>query len=212
MRSKHDIAAPRAKGLLSMNVHSPFDLQGLPSDLAVLSKGLISFASPASGNPTWLKREDGTLWVLSVDQRDLEHKFEVFTLRVEQAASIFRFALPAPSEFRPWPFDNWRVDVLRRAEYIFKPEDPGPTFGVDPLGQDAARPGEVPRVALSSCVVAAGLLFTGADQQRLLICVDWMPFNMVVTQEPTVVNDLIEACEFVSVDDYAQQLAMSVQD
>jgi hypothetical protein len=194
-----------------MNVHSPFDLQALPSDLAALGEGLISFAVSANGNQTWLKGEDGILWVLSVDQRDLEHKFEVFTLRVEEAASNFRFAPPAPSEFRPWPFDEWRVDVLRRAEYIFKPEDPGPTFGVDPLGQDAARPGEVPRVALSSCEVAVGLMFTGVDQKRLLVCVDWMPFNMVATQEPTVIDDVIEACEFVSLDDYTQQLAMSIQ-
>jgi hypothetical protein len=190
-----------------MNVHPPFELQVSLSNLAKLSKGLTSFAVSPLGNPTWLKSEDG-VWAITVADRDLEHKFEVFTLRIEEAGSNLHIPIPAPSEFRPWPFIEWRVHVLRRAEYIFKPEDPAPTIGVDPLGQDAARPGAVPLVALSSCEVAAGLLFAGANQQRLLICVDWMPFNMVVTDEPLEIDDFIKSCVSMSLDDYALQLAV----
>ncbi|WP_133116207.1 hypothetical protein [Mesorhizobium wenxiniae] len=199
-------SSTRITGFASMNVYPPFELQVSLSNLAELSKGLTSFAVSPLGNPTWLKSEDGA-WAISVDQKDLEHKFEVFTLRIEEAGSNLHFPIPTPSEFRPWPFIERRAHVLRRAEYIFKPEDPAPTIGINPLYQDAARPGAVPLIALSSCVVAAGLLFAGADQKRLLICVDWMPFNIVVTDEPAEIDDFIKSCVSTSLDDYALQLA-----
>lgn len=194
-----------------MNEHSPFDLQVMSSDLSLFSKNLTQFASTARGGLTWLKGKDGTLWMLSVASRDLEYKFEVFTVRIEKAVSNFRLATSAPVEFRPWPFVEWRVDVLRRAEYICKPEGPITCVGNNPLLQCAAQPGEVPPVALSSCIVAAGLLFTGSDQNRLLICVDWMPFNMIVTQEQTTIDDIIQTCQVISVDDYVQEPGSSTE-
>jgi hypothetical protein len=42
---------------------------------------------------------------------------------------------------------------------------------------------------------------SGADQKRLFICVDWMPFNMVVTQEPSAIDDFTNSCPSISLDD-----------
>jgi hypothetical protein len=110
-----------------------------------------------------------------------------------------------PAEFQPWPFRSWRVEVLRRAEYIVEDVDVGPTVGEHPNFQTAARPGEVPAQAAASCEVAVGLLFTGQGG-RLLIGVGWGPGYLVVTQERAEVEEYLVACQVLPAAEYLRSI------
>lgn len=182
----------------------------------------------------WIKAANDTILAVGVDSRDLESKFEVFTLAVEteqalahrvltappvklpddapemmkQWANMPRVALKPPADFAPWPFDVWRVEVLRRAEYIIGDLQPPPkTFGNDPVAQNPARPGEVPPEAWAACEVAVGLLFTGSGGKRLMVAVDWIPFYLSLTQDEAIIADFIESCAAIGVDEYVKRLA-----
>ena len=190
--------------------------------------------TPASNaSSVWLRDKSGSVWLLAVDQRDLGPMFEVFTLGVSSLAELRdRWAhwqppvLPAdapesrrglaptrpppavpPVDFEPWPLASWRTEVLRRAEYIDWGVEAGPTVGDHPNFQSAARPGEVPAEASASCEVAAGLLFTGEAGRRLLIAVDWLPLNLVVTEDAAQIEAFLATCERVEMDDYLQARA-----
>jgi len=118
--------------------------------------------------------------------------------------------LPKPStEFQPWPFASWRLEVLRRAEYIIDQVDVGPTFGNKPSMQAPCRPGHVPPEASAYCEVAVGLLFTYGNSKQLLVGVDWMPFNMIVTDDVHEIDEYLHPCERVPLKDYASRLPLS---
>ena len=213
----------------------PFELRASPADLDALRSGLSSYAVVSQHRWTyyvWLTDSHEKLWVISVAQRDLQFKFEVFTLALEEQADFERrmravvakrladkspmlreaelqrsILSPPPSDFRPWPFKSWSVHVLRRAEFEIADLDPhSATIGNNPIAQEAVKPGHVPPDALASCEVAAGLLFTGSDRERLLIGVDWAPENLVVTQDPAVIKNHLTSCELVSLGDYIRRI------
>jgi hypothetical protein len=109
-----------------------------------------------------------------------------------------------PVDFEPWPFASWRTEVLRRAEYIDWGVEAGPNPGDHPNFQAAARPGQVPEEASAWCEVAAGILFTGDAGRRLLIAVNWLPPNMLVTEDAAQIDTFLAPCELVEMDDYLQ--------
>lgn len=215
----------------------PFDLQASAMDLLSLRADIEGYATEGDGpspSMVWMHAANDTMLAVGVDSRDLEFKFEVFTLAVEteqalahrvlharpvklpddapemlqQWANMPRVAPKPPASFKPWPFDAWRVDVLRRAEYIVGDLQPPPeTLGSDPVAQNPARPGEVPPEAWAACEVAVGLLFSGSGGKQLLIAVDWMPFDLIVTQDGPVIAEYIEACAAIDVNEYAKRLA-----
>jgi hypothetical protein len=216
-----------------------FELQASATDLLSLRDGLAGFASVEVGPRTdmlWLKGNAGQIWAIGVDSRDLEFKFEVFTLAMEtQAALAHRVEtappvqLPAdapewmrqwaaqprvapmpPETFEPWPLRSWRVDVLRRAEWVIGDlQSPPPTFGDNPVAQNASKPGEVPSDAWAACDVAVGLLFTDPEHRRFLIGVDWLPLNMVVTIDAAAIDEYVAACEAIELATYVQRIGRS---
>ena len=215
-----------------------FDIQATRPTLLALESGVAGYVVEQAGRGAslvWLRSHAGQIWGISVDQRDLEFKFEVFTLAIETIEAMQARAaawkppqlpsdipenfrrlmstppdLPKPSaEFQPWPFASWRVEVLRRAEYITNSVDPGPTFGTNPSMQAPSRPGQVPPEASVYCEAAVGLLFTDGNSKRLLVGVDWMPFNMIVTEDLHEVDEYLRPCECVPLKDYAPRLQLS---
>ena len=184
----------------------------------------------------WLKGDEGQIWAIGVDSRDLEFKFEVFSLAMETQATLAQrvettppIKLPAdvpewmrqmaaqprvapmpPEIFKPWPLRSWGVDVLRRAEWVIGDlQPPPPTFGDNPVAQNASKPGEVPPEAWAACDVAVGLLFTDPERRRFLIGVDWMPLNMIVTEDAATIDDYVAACEAIDVAAYVQRIGRS---
>ncbi len=214
----------------------PFELQCDRGALSALEAGLTGFTAERFGWSTsnvWLLGDSGKIWIICVDQRDLQFKFEVFTLALETLDAVEariaaweppplasdmpddwrrllseRPASPTPpAEFQPWPFASWTVEALRRVEYIIEDVPPVPTLvGNNPNTQGAAQPGKAPPDASASCEVAAGLLFTGSDGRRLLIAVDWMPMSLVATQDEGEINDYVATCETVRLAEYARRL------
>lgn len=215
----------------------PFELQASAADLSSLRAGLQGYATEGVGpsaSTVWIKTANDTMLAVGVDSRDLEFKFEVFTLALEteqalahrvltappvklpddapemmkQWASMPRVAPKPPADFKPWPFDAWRVEVLRRAEYIIGDLQPPPdTFGNDAVVQHPGRPGEVPPEAWAACEVAVGLLFSGSGGKRLMVAVDWMPFNLIVTQDEPAIVEFIGSCATIDVEEYVKRLA-----
>lgn len=213
------------------------ELQAARPALLALEQGIDGYATVGGGQMislVWV-RTPGQIWAIGVDQRDLQFKFEVFPLAIETFEAVqARVAawkpptLPAdipetlrhltsmrpepvkpPTDFRSWPLSSWRVEVLRRAEYIIDSIDPGPTFGDNPSAQGAAQPGHVPATASASCEVAVALLFVGDGGKRLLIGADWMPLNMIVTEDAHEIDQYLGPCDRVSASDYVAKLSMA---
>lgn len=184
----------------------------------------------------WFKDRAGETWAIGVDSRDLEFKFEVFTLAIEtQSALAHRMKtappieLPAdapewirqwaaqprvapmpPETFEPWPLQSARVDVLRRAEWVIGDlQPPPPTFGDNPVARNASKPGEVPPDAWAACDVAVGVLFTDREHRRFLIGVDWLPLTMVVTKDAAAIDAYVAACEAIDMAGYVQRIGRS---
>lgn len=206
------------------------DIQGAHDSVASLTS-LLGYSVVATGPVThgiWLKSQDGTVRYMSAEGRELLPNFEVFTVTVatladlharwvawkpapvpDGAALLIRTMLTtrppepiAPSNFDPWPFDHWQTQVLRRAEFTIEEVSVGPTFGSNPNLHCAARPMNVPKAATALCEVAAGVLFSTGDGRRLLMGVDWMPNNILVTDELAKINDYLEQCEAIDVESY----------
>lgn len=226
-----------SQGLRKMRQFPSFELQASAADLSSLRAGLRGYATEGVGPSTsmvWIKAANDTILAVGADSRDLEFKFEVFTLAVEteqalahrvstapplklpddapemmkQLANMPRVAPKPPADFEPWPFYAWRVEVLRRAEYILGDlQSPPETFGTDPVAQNPAKPGEVPPEAWAACEVAVGLLFSGSGGERLMVAVDWMPFNLIVTQDEANIAEYVESCAAIDVDKYVKRLA-----
>jgi hypothetical protein len=160
----------------------------------------------------WLRTYDGRQIVLGVNQRDLEFKFEVFGLWLASpealAANIVRkgWAFPAPKPpeaFETWPLaPPWQVQVLRRAEFIVEDVVVEGALGEDPIVQDVARPGRIPDDAAAQCEVAVGLLFTGFDDARLIIGVDWFPETLVFLRDDDQIAQYLACCETVDLSTY----------
>jgi len=217
------------------NQFPPFEMQTNRADLNSLTTGLTGFAVGKIGKgitSVWLRGDKGNFLTLGVAQHDLQFKFEVFALSLETLERLrelyaawkpptfppdmpenfrrlmsVRPAMPGPpSQFEPWPLHDWRVDVVRRSEFITEDVQVGPTFGSNPNSQSATIPGHVPPDASASCDIAAGLLFTGQDN-RVLIGVDWFPMNMVFLQDNSAINAYVADCELVALDLYAQRFS-----
>ena len=201
--------------------HPPFQITATESTVAALCGGLRAMSLGGKRGENWLRDGSGNTFLARVNQRDLEARFEVFSLMLLNSAELesrikerssFRFPedfpaalkhlvsrepapLIAPDSFEPWPFEEWRTDVLYRVEFIVEGAAARGAIGSTPNIQDAARPGEVPADAAACCEVAAGLLFTGRDGGRLLLAVDWFPFDMIVSRDPHEIDDFRAVCE-----------------
>jgi hypothetical protein len=215
---------------------APFELQGKQASLASLADDVAEYSVQRMGksvSAVWLRGRDGQVWFVTVDSRDALPRFEVFTLGIDtldelqtrwrewkapqlpddmpeglRALMMTRPAMPTPPPtFDAWPFTSWRTQVLRRAEFIIEDVSDVPTFGENPNMQSATRPMAVPSEASASCVVAVGFLFTGANGKRLLMGVDWMPLNMVVTDVAAEIDEYLAPCEAVDLDVYLDRRA-----
>lgn len=213
-----------------------FELQGGLEPLASLGADIAAYSVVQGGSTTyavWLKSKDGRIRFLGVDRREPLPMFEVFTLAIatlEELEARWRDWSPptlpheipepfrtmamtrpsapaAPTNFEPWPFDHWQTQVLRRAEFIVENVPVDGTVGSSPNIQSAARPTRVPSEASAGCEVAAGLLFTGANSNRLLIGVDWMPECIVVTDEAAKIEEYLRPCEKVELTPYLKGLS-----
>jgi hypothetical protein len=111
-----------------------------------------------------------------------------------------------PSHFDPWPFEQWKVEVLRRTEFVVEDANVQNAFGEAPNMQSAAPPGHLPPAACASCEVAVALLFTGRDGAQLLIGADWMPFETIVTRDPAEIEAFSQSCEAVGLDEYLERI------
>ena len=208
-----------------------FEIQGARDSLSSLANDVTGYAVERIGkapHAVWLRSRDGQAKLIGVDQRDALPMFEVFTLHIAtlnelqdrqrdwkappvptevpaRLRVLMTTNLPmpvAPTTFEAWPFKSWRTQVLRRAEFIIKNAPVEGAFGEHPNMQSAARPMMVPSEASASCEVAVGLLFTGPDGRRLLMGVDWMPMNMVVTDQSKEIDEYIAPCEAVDLAAY----------
>ena len=50
-----------------------------------------------------------------------------------------------------------------------------------------------------------GLRRGGSDRRRLLLAVDWMPMNMLVSQDATEIDTFISECELIGMEAYLQR-------
>jgi hypothetical protein len=216
-----------------MRSFPPFEIEAAPVTFAALHN-LSGVALGGRRGTTWLRDADGKVYPIYVNQRDLEHKFEVFSLAIPTMADlaervamwvapdlpadlpdILRHAMVrrpeapiAPSHFEPWPFEKWTVQVLRRAEFIVEnAEVPGA-----PNMQAAAPPDEVPADANASCEVAVALLFTGGDGSQLLIAADWFPYATIVTHDAAEIEAFRQSCEAVELEEYVDRIRSRTDD
>jgi hypothetical protein len=223
---------------MSTAVYPPFELQGDGDAFTAIIDGPTGYWIDALGGRiggVWLRDRKGESWLVAADQRDLCFKFEVFALGVmsikqlrarwrdwklptipadmpEPFRSIMAMRPPepvAPVSYDDWPFETDRVEVLRRAEFIVEDVDVGPTFGNSPNAQSAVAPGSVPKEANASCEVAVGLLFSGRDGRRFLLATDWMPMDLIVTQEASQIDEFVADCERIDLRLYMAALSSS---
>lgn len=210
---------------------STFDLQASRASLEALAAGVAGWQVNAIGGATtslWLRDRHGATYLVTVVSRDVAPLFEVFTLKIESQAELRRQvrawraptlppdlppflrrmmatrpAVPVPpATLPPLPFAPIAVEVLRRAEFVV-PVDGAATVGRHAMEQSAVRPGEVPAAATAACEVAAGLLLTGEGGRRLLIAVDPMPLDLMVTQAAATIDAYVLPCRRVGLDAYA---------
>lgn len=181
----------------------------------------------------WIEADQ--LYLMTVDIVGLAFKFEVFTLVVQTPAAALAameanrlsmerswaqirasgIALPTlapPAEPTPagmleeWPFRSWRLDILKRMEFIVGPEHlPDIGEGLEAYFQ-RLRPGQAPPGSEHICLTAIGLLFTSEDGRRFLIASDGMPGFMKVTHEGDVVQSYLRQCIVVPAADYVSGL------
>jgi hypothetical protein len=188
-----------------MATHAPVELQADRADLAALADGILSFGvdGNASGHPVsaaWLCTATRS-FLVTTGSHDIAFRFEVFALAISAPQSPG----PPPKHLAPWPLQKWRVDVLRRLDWIVDPERMPPALrGTD--FWSGLGPGEVPPGTEHACMVAAGLLFTGTAGGRVLIAADDFPLSLLVTQDPGVIDRYLKPCFLTPLEDYAPAL------
>jgi len=218
---------------MSPVVYPPFELQAERDALIAILDGPTGYRIEALGGrvqSVWLRDRHGGSWLVAVDQRDLRFKFEVFALGIMSIAQLRErwrdwkaptlpadFPEPlrtmmairppepvAPVAYDDWPLETNRVEVLRRTEFIVEGGDVGPSFGNNPNAQAASVPGHVPERASASCEVAVGLLFSAHDGRQFLMAADWLPMDMVVTQDIKAIDAFASTCERVDLRIYIE--------
>ena len=201
---------------MTFRTFPPHELQAEPRAWARLGSGLAAVVAKADSHyvrQVWLKTYQGDLIVIGVAQRDLEYKFEVFSLWIASPQALIAHDAskgwnnppPAPPEaFAAWPLQApWRVQVLRRTEFIIEDVPVEGALGVGPYSvKDGAPPGQTPAEASASCEVAVGLLFTGANGGRLMIAADWFPETLIFTHDETEISPYVDGCEAIAAEDY----------
>jgi hypothetical protein len=175
------------------------------------------------------------LYLIIVDILGLAFKFEVFTLVVKTPAqmlaimranapqmekawaemreaglaipSMGRPVEPAPAgELAQWPFRSWRLDVLKRMEFIVGPEHLPETADAVQEYLRSLPAGVAPDGSEHTCLTVVGLLFTSDDGGRFLVVADGMPGWMRVSDEEELVQSYLRQCIVVPAAEYATTL------
>lgn len=175
------------------------------------------------------------LYLVSVDILGLAFKFEVFTLAVKTPAQILAImeanapqtenmwgelreaGLPIPpmgppvepapaGELTEWPFQSWRLDVLKRMEFIVGPEHLPETAEAVQEYFRSLPAGVAPDGSEHTCLTAIGLLFTSDEGGRFLVVADGMPGWMRVSDEEEVAQSYLRQCIVVPAAEYATAL------
>ncbi|WP_353230973.1 hypothetical protein [Novosphingobium sp.] len=228
--------------MTEQRTYPPFHIDADADALTAIGVGIASIVpmlnryQPDHAGPraelVWIKDSAGTAWAITANQRDLEFKFEVFSLSIENEAALKtrietgnplplpddapdwlrtiaavpRMAPVPPADLQPPPFQICRTDVLRRAEFIMSDVHIEEALGENPNLQTAAVPENVPSNADACCIVSVALLFTGLEGQRLLVGVDWFPLNLIMTAHPDAIDDYTADCEMIEICEYAEML------
>lgn len=199
------------------------------TSLAQRVTGFLVEESPeGSGDVSavWLQADQ--LYLVSVDILGLAFKFEIFTLVVNTPAEMLSImqahapyvekawaemkaaGIPVPPRTSPvapapageliqWPFRSWRLDVLRRMEFLVGLEHLPDTADAFDRYFASLGPGEVPVGSEHVCLADVGLLFTSQEGARLLIVADGTPGCMKVTNDEEVVQSYLRRCIVVPV-------------
>lgn len=160
----------------------------------------------------WLWRGDQSGLLVTSDSRDIVFRFEVFTLGIRSTDddAIAPYVSEAKVRATSWPFPNWIVDVLWVRDW---------TISVEAMPEDWAESdkaqqfGQVPDGADHACLVVKGLMFTGPDNNRMIIDQGTMPLDLFVTCDPGVIDKFLTGATTMSLDDYISgALPMTVGD
>jgi hypothetical protein len=166
--------------------------------LRALEQGIVGYVQKEHG-PCRLILDDGSVVVVFVTGTNVGWRFECFSLAVE-------FDSPPDSPVISFAIlkENITVSILIREDY-HEPHvgDRSQMLGTGPaMVHRAAKPGQVPQHALNSCLVAYGLLISGAER-RLAIVADWFPYNIEVTTDESVIETHLDVSDALSVDRYS---------
>jgi hypothetical protein len=184
-----------------MAEREPVRIVSAAADLSALAQDLTRFA--VIRLPTiqrfiasvWLEDTAGNTQVITAESRDIIDRLEVFPLVVGPVQAI-----PDDLDWAQWPFDAWRIDVLRRMDWLIKtvagPDDPPPVIGPDGAPPNAYRQH-----------VDVGLLVTGSTGRRILIASDDFPLTLVVSQADSEIDAFLSNCLSIPLPDYIRQLA-----
>lgn len=175
------------------------------------------------------------LYLLSVDILGLAFKFEVFTLVVKTPAQMLAImeanapqmekawaemrqaglpiapigppVEPAPAgELASWPFRSWRLDILKRMEFLVGPDHLPETADAVQDYFWSLPAGVAPAGSEHTCLTAIGMLFTSDGGGRFLVVADGMPGWMRVSDEEEVVQSYLRQCIVVPAAEYATTL------
>lgn len=175
------------------------------------------------------------LYLVTVDILGLAFKFEVFTLAVktpaemlaimqanapqlEQTSAELRAAgLPIPpmgppvepapaGQLQQWPFRSWRLDVLKRMDFIVGPEHLPEAADAVQQYFHSLPAGVAPDGNEHTCLTAIGLLFTSDDGRRFLVVADGMPGWMRVSDEEEVAQAYLRQCIAIPAAEYVAAL------
>jgi hypothetical protein len=136
--------------------------------------------------------DDGTMTVLSVDEINVGHWFDVFPLLFHQALpdylSHYHFkwvALPAPLEI-------CGANALWREEWRESAQDNGQFLGSGPHFVQYAAPLQGAPPGVPTFQVEAGIALQGTDGRRLFICSsDSTPFKIGFATEATDIEKIM---------------------
>jgi hypothetical protein len=159
--------------------------------LADLDAGIVGYTAFPKG-PVFLRRFDGREIAVGVVGEELAPYFEVFALTLgAREPGIADQGV----DIRLWPFNRWLTYVLIRTEFTVPPDGEQETFGEAVCVQSASRSTDVPKNVIDQAAVEVGLLFVGANESRLLVAADWFPYDLLVTQDPAVIDDFLQVCD-----------------